>query len=213
MNAGEQVTVPVCEAFLEETEMYGVSRSSLQPSFGMAEACTCMTYNNQFEVAAASRLGRSAFVNLGPPVPGIEIRIANEDGETLAEEEVGRFQIRGPVITPGYLKNEEANKEAFVEDDWFNTGDIGFLRAGQLYLTGREKEMIIIRGANFYCYEVAVFQDRGQERTKQRTRNTSGDLLHGQHMHNHITICIRSTLLEKEKARSPSALWAQQERY
>ncbi|CAK9004222.1 Polyketide synthase PksJ (PKS) [Durusdinium trenchii] len=154
MNAGEQVTVPVCEAFLEETEMYGVSRSSLQPSFGMAEACTCMTYNNQFEVAAASRLGRSAFVNLGPPVPGIEIRIANEDGETLAEEEVGRFQIRGPVITPGYLKNEEANKEAFVEDDWFNTGDIGFLRAGQLYLTGREKEMIIIRGANFYCYEV-----------------------------------------------------------
>ena len=47
------------------------------------------------QVAAASRLGRSAFVNLGPPVPGIEIRIAGEEGETLLEEEVGRFQIRG----------------------------------------------------------------------------------------------------------------------
>lgn len=47
------------------------------------------------QVAAATRLGRSAFVNLGPPVPGIEIRIAGDDGETLPEEEVGRFQIRG----------------------------------------------------------------------------------------------------------------------
>ena len=46
------------------------------------------------------------------------------------------LDLLGPVITPGYLKNEEANKEAFVEDDWFNTGDSGFLRAGQLYRTG-----------------------------------------------------------------------------
>ena len=47
-------------------------------------------------MAAASRLGRSAFVNLGPPVPGIAIRIAGDNHETLPEEEVGRFQIRGP---------------------------------------------------------------------------------------------------------------------
>ncbi|CAE7649463.1 pksJ [Symbiodinium microadriaticum] len=154
MNAGEQVTIPVCEDFLEQTQRLGVRRAAMQPSFGMAEACTCMTYNNRFEVCGASRLGRPTFVNLGPPVPGIEIRIADDNGETLPEEEIGRFQIRGPVITPGYLNNEAANKEAFVGDDWFNTGDIGFIKEGQLYLTGREKEMIIVRGANFYCYEV-----------------------------------------------------------
>lgn len=50
-----------------------------------------------WQVAAASRLGRSAFVNLGPPVPGIAIRIASDDNATLPEEEVGRFQIRGAV--------------------------------------------------------------------------------------------------------------------
>eukprot|EP00439_Symbiodinium_sp_Y106_P025401 s5968_g3.t1 len=154
MNAGEQVTIPVCEDFLEQTQRLGVRRAAMQPSFGMAEACTCMTYNNRYEVSGASRLGRPTFVNLGPPVPGIEIRIADENGETLPEEEIGRFQIRGPVITPGYLNNAEANKEAFVGGDWFNTGDIGFIKEGQLYLTGREKEMIIVRGANFYCYEV-----------------------------------------------------------
>ena len=42
----------------------------------------------------------------------------------------------GPVITPGYLNNAEANREAFMDDDWFNTGDIGFIKAGRLYLTG-----------------------------------------------------------------------------
>merc|ERR1712217_122381 len=125
-----------------------------QPSFGMAEACTCMTYNSRFGMRSAARLGRSTFVNLGPPVPGVEIRIADDTDQTLPEEVVGRFQIRGAVITPGYWKNAEANTEAFVGDDWFNSGDIGFIKDGELYLTGREKEMIIIRGANFYCYEI-----------------------------------------------------------
>mmetsp|Transcript_9308 Transcript_9308/g.13759 ORF Transcript_9308/g.13759 Transcript_9308/m.13759 type:complete len:246 (+) Transcript_9308:22-759(+) len=103
---------------------------------------------------AGTRFGRTAFVNLGPPVPGIEIRIADEQHVTLDEEVIGRFQIRGPTITPGYFRNDEANAFAFVGDDWFNTGDIGFIKGGCLYLTGREKEMIIIRGANFYCYEI-----------------------------------------------------------
>mmetsp|Transcript_59074 Transcript_59074/g.169653 ORF Transcript_59074/g.169653 Transcript_59074/m.169653 type:complete len:780 (-) Transcript_59074:93-2432(-) len=154
MNAGEQVTIPVCEDFLEQTARFGVPRSAMQPSFGMAEACTCMTYNNEFDRRSATRLGRVAFVNLGPPVPGIEIRIADESHQTLPEEKTGRFQIRGPVVTPGYFKNDEANEAASVGDDWFNTGDVGFIKDGCLYLTGREKEMIIIRGANFYCYEI-----------------------------------------------------------
>eukprot|EP00747_Dinoflagellata_sp_TGD_P004517 gnl/TRDRNA2_/TRDRNA2_111527_c1_seq1.p1 gnl/TRDRNA2_/TRDRNA2_111527_c1~~gnl/TRDRNA2_/TRDRNA2_111527_c1_seq1.p1 ORF type:complete len:254 (-),score=30.39 gnl/TRDRNA2_/TRDRNA2_111527_c1_seq1:4-654(-) len=113
-----------------------------------------MTYNNEFETLPATRLGRSTFVNLGPPVPGVEIRITDDENRVVSEETVGRFQIRGAVVTPGYLHNEAANLEAFVGDDWFNTGDVGFISRGNLYLTGREKEMIIIRGANFYCYEI-----------------------------------------------------------
>lgn len=154
MNAGEQVTLPVCEEFLERTRRFGVQRKTMQPAFGMAEACTCMTYNSDFATLSTTRLGRSTFINLGPPVPGVEIRIADADNQTLPEEVVGRFQIRGEVITPGYYQNDEANREAFVTDGWFNTGDVGFMKDGQLFLTGREKEMIIVRGANFYCYEI-----------------------------------------------------------
>ena len=172
MNAGEQVTFPVVREFLERVAPFGVSQRAMQPSFGMAEACTCMTYANDFSFATgAQRFLKSsiagllqptsaedssavAFVDLGPPVPGVQIRITDGNNQVLPEGRIGRFQIKGDVITPGYLYNEEANREAFVGDGWFNSGDLGFILGGRLTLTGREKEMIIVRGANFYCYEI-----------------------------------------------------------
>ena len=72
----------------------------------------------------------------------------------LPENRIGRLQIKGPVVTPGYFNNESANQDAFVGAGWFNSGDLGFISDGELYLTGREKETIVIRGAKFYCYEV-----------------------------------------------------------
>ncbi|MBT6180185.1 MAG: SDR family NAD(P)-dependent oxidoreductase, partial [Deltaproteobacteria bacterium] len=172
MNAGEQVTLPVVKGFLEAVEPFGVPQKAMQPSFGMAEACTCMTFCNDFSVETGAKFFTKAslgnvlnpangsdphtinFIDLGPPVPGIEIRITDGENKQVCERKIGRFQIRGPVITPGYLHNDKANAEAFVGDDWFNSGDLGFIHEGRLYLTGREKEMIIIRGANFYCYEI-----------------------------------------------------------
>jgi acyl-CoA synthetase (AMP-forming)/AMP-acid ligase II/acyl carrier protein len=173
MNAGEQVTLPVLQEFLAQTAGFGVAPQSLQPSFGMAEVCTCMTYQTAFDEATGvhfvdkSSLGgalrftdgaeagrTAAFVDLGPPMPGVEIRIADAENAVVPEGTVGRFQIRGASVTPGYVDNDEANREAFVGDGWFNSGDLGFIRRGRLTLTGREKEMIIVRGANFYCYEI-----------------------------------------------------------
>ena len=172
MNAGEQVTLPVVRGFLESVERFGVPQHAMQPSFGMAEACTCMTFCNDFSVEGGAKFFTKAslggvldpassedphtinFIDLGPPVPGIEIRITDAENEVVCERKIGRFQIRGPVITPGYLHNHKANAEAFVGDEWFNSGDLGFIHEGRLFLTGREKEMIIIRSANFYCYEI-----------------------------------------------------------
>ncbi|MCC6557952.1 MAG: amino acid adenylation domain-containing protein, partial [Polyangiaceae bacterium] len=176
MNAGEQVTLDVVRDFLRRVEPFGVRPRAMQPAFGMAEVCTCMTYNNDFDAArgvhwvAKSSLGGPLhffdgdpaergsaaipFVDLGPPVPGVEIRIAGADDRVVPEGVIGRLQIRGAVVTPGYLRNEPANREAFVGDGWFNSGDLGFIKGGRLTLTGREKETIIVRGANFYCYEI-----------------------------------------------------------
>ncbi len=172
MNAGEQVTLPVTKEFLELTRRFGIDENVMQPAFGMAEVCTCMTYCNDFSVEKSvhhikkaslntqlERMEQSDihtvdFIDLGPPSPGIEIRITDKENNTVNENVIGRFQIRGKTTTPGYLNNEKANKEAYIGDDWFNTGDIGFMHNGRLTLTGREKEIILIRGANFYCYEI-----------------------------------------------------------
>lgn len=185
MNAGEQVTLPVIREFLELVAPFGVSPQAMQPAFGMAEVCTCMTYQNQFDYESGvhrivkSSLGSQLkqasgneaeaieFIDLGRPVPGVQIRITDQDNQLVAEGVVGRLQIKGGVVTPGYLNNEAANAEAFVGDGWFNSGDLGFIRDGRLVLTGREKELIIINGANFYCYEIedVVNQIAGVEPT------------------------------------------------
>ena len=171
MNAGEQVTRPVVDEFLRRLAPYGVGPDAMQPAFGMAEVSTCMTYQNGVDDesvihrVAKSSLGATlrpaagdepsvTFVGLGPPMPGVEIRIADERNQVVAERVIGRLQIRGRVVMPGYLDNAEANAEAFVGDGWFDSGDLGFMDGGRLALTGRAKETIIIRGANFYCYEV-----------------------------------------------------------
>ena len=172
MNAGEQVTGVVVADFLARLKPFGVNELVMQPAFGMAEVCTCMTYENRFANSTGPRRflkstlatdlqetretgpTTTEFVSLGPVMPGVEIRIANSKNEILREGVIGRLQIRGTVVTPGYLKNEEANRDAFVGEGWFNTGDLGFILDKNLFITGREKEMIIVRGANFYCYEI-----------------------------------------------------------
>jgi amino acid adenylation domain-containing protein len=171
MNAGEQVTFPVVHDFLTKVAPFKVPAHAMQPAFGMAEVCTCMTYQNQFSLeTGVHRFDKSSlsghlkkskeeapaidFVDLGSPMPGVQIRITDQDNQLLPEGVIGRLQIKGQVVTPGYFNNPAANQEAFVGDGWFNTGDLGFILNGRLTLTGREKEIIIIHGANFYCYEI-----------------------------------------------------------
>lgn len=172
LNAGEQVTVPVAEEFLRRTAPFGVRRGTMQPAFGMAEIATGVAYSNDWatwsgyrKIAKSSLAGMLEeavpgdpeaieFVDLGPVIPGNELRIVGADGQVVPEFVIGQLQIRSVQVTPGYLYNDEANREAFAGDGWFNSGDLAFLKDGRLTITGRQKEMIIVRGANFYCYEL-----------------------------------------------------------
>ncbi len=170
LNAGEQVLAPVVRAFTAALQPYGLHADAVQPSFGMAEACTCMTFNNEssellsvhyrttddaniLDVVPAQQSEHS-FVDLGATMPGVEVRITDSNNQLVKEGVIGRMQLRGPVITPGYLNNPDANAEAFVGDGWFNSGDLGFIWNKRLSITGREKEMIVINGANYYCFEL-----------------------------------------------------------
>ena len=72
-----------------------------------------------------------------------------EDGAVLDEGRVGEIRIKGPSISPGYFGNPQATRESW-RDGWFHTGDLGYFRAGQLFVCGRIKDLIIVRGANYY---------------------------------------------------------------
>ncbi|MCC6177962.1 MAG: SDR family NAD(P)-dependent oxidoreductase, partial [Chloroflexi bacterium] len=172
LNGGEQVTLPVVRDFLGRVSRFGVAPTAMQPAFGMAETCTAFTYENSFDpetvpqrLRKSSLGGRIEFaaegdesavtlIGVGRPVPGMQIRIVDDGNRLLPEGVIGRFQVKGVSITPGYLNNAEANADAFIGDGWFNTGDLGFILDGALTITGRAKETIVIRGANFFCYEI-----------------------------------------------------------
>jgi acyl-CoA synthetase (AMP-forming)/AMP-acid ligase II len=85
-------------------------------------------------------------------VPGSEVEVRGANGETLAERKVGRIFTRGPSVMAGYFGQPEATARA-VRDGWLDTGDLGFVADGELYVCGREKELIIIRGANHGAHE------------------------------------------------------------
>lgn len=95
----------------------------------------------------------------------------------MPEGTVGRLQVRGATVMRGYFDDEAASRAVLGADGWLTSGNLGFLRAGRLSLTGREKEMIIIRGANFPCHGieevaggVAAWSRPGWARARSPTR-------------------------------------------
>ena len=89
----------------------------------------------------------------GPPIPGIEIAIGGEDIATAPDTAVGEILLRGPFVFDGYFDAPGLTAAAF-RDDWYKTGDIGFLRGGELFICGRLKELVIVNGRNFYCHDI-----------------------------------------------------------
>jgi len=98
--------------------------------------------------------------SVGPPLPGVEVRVANEHGAALATGEVGGVEVRGPNVFAGYWKRPELSATEFTPDGFFRTGDLGcFDEDGYLRLVGRSKDLVISGGLNVYPVEVEEVLD------------------------------------------------------
>lgn len=151
MNAGEVVVAAAARRFLHALEPFGLPQDVMHPGWGMSETCSVVT---DVSLAARPVPGEGTFVSCGLPYPGFAMRVVDDSGTVLAEGDAGRLQVRGTSVTGGYHDNPGANAEAFTEDGWFDTGDLAFLRAGELYITGRAKDVIIVNGVNHYSHEI-----------------------------------------------------------
>jgi len=120
---------------------------STSNAYGLTESSSVATV-----ISGTDALAKPTSV--GPPVPVVEIRIADPSGAEVAQGATGEVLIRGPIIMPGYWGKPEATAETVI-DGWLHTGDIGRVdEDGYLYITDRAKDMIIRGGENIYCVEI-----------------------------------------------------------
>ncbi|MGA4900859.1 SDR family NAD(P)-dependent oxidoreductase [Streptomyces griseoincarnatus] len=168
-NAGEAVVARTARRFLELLVPHGLPPTAMVACWGMSETSSGVTYSaldardpsagtialdphsldGQLATLPPKAAGAVLLTEVGPPIPGVTLRIVDAQGEVLPEGRIGRLQIAGDTLLREYHRNPEANSAAFTHDGWFDTGDLAFLRNGRLTLTGREKDMVIVNGANY----------------------------------------------------------------
>src|SRR5262249_14578197 len=95
-----------------------------------------------------------SFVSVGSVIPGCEVRIAGNDDAPLPPGRIGHILIRGSNVTGGYYEEPAVNAETFTGDGWLRTGDLGLVVDGELYITGRAKEIIFVNGQNYYPHDL-----------------------------------------------------------
>jgi acyl-CoA synthetase (AMP-forming)/AMP-acid ligase II/acyl carrier protein len=172
-NGAEPISIPLCNEFLARLLPVGLAQESMYPVYGLAEASLAVTFppaGKVFRAICVRRdcLGMGEIVQLvspgspdavsfaieGVPVPGCDVRIADEHSLAVAEDTIGAIQIRGENVTAGYYRDEISNATALVGDGWLDTGDMGFLHQGELVVTGRRKDIIFAHGINYYPHDL-----------------------------------------------------------
>ena len=170
-NGSEAVLPDTIRHFAARFAKYGFRQEAMAPVYGLAENAVGLAFPplgrppiiDRIDRAALTRQGRALpaapddltaleFVACGRPLPGHEIRIIDATSE-LSEREEGRLQFRGPSATRGYLDNPAKNRELF-DGDWLNSGDLAYIAGGDVYITGRSKDIIIRAGRHIYPEEI-----------------------------------------------------------
>lgn len=159
ISGGEANVTETCDAVTRLLAKHNALKSFIRPGFGMTETCAGSIYG--LDCPAYDIKRRSEFTSLGSTVPGLFMRVVKEDGSVALANEVGDLQVSGPVVFQGYYNNQSATEEAFTKDNWFITGDRAYIDvAGNLSLSGRAKESIIINGVKHFPHEIeAAIED------------------------------------------------------
>ena len=160
LNGAEPISPAVLHAFADRFARWGLRREALNPVYGLSEASLAVTFSpsgRTFRCARidAHHLARSGDVrtgsrdlpSVGTPVPGAEVEVRSEHNEVVEVGRVGKVWVRALSVMPGYFDAPERT-ERVLRDGWLDTGDLGFVLDGELHLSGRAKELVILRGAN-----------------------------------------------------------------
>jgi fatty-acyl-CoA synthase len=168
-NGADMIRPDVMQSFVNAFAPAGFRAAAFTPSYGLAEATLAVTVmppgeGIRVELVEEERLSGSkrdlsrparyrAIVNCGRPLPDMEVEIRGENGARKKDRQIGKVWCRGPSVMHSYFQNEEATAECLV-GGWLDTGDMGYMAAGYLFIVGRAKDMIIINGKNHWPQDI-----------------------------------------------------------
>ncbi|MBG9733430.1 non-ribosomal peptide synthetase [Paenibacillus alvei] len=170
-NGAEPISAELAARFMAALAPCGLKQNAMFPVYGMAEACLAVTFPPVGDELNTMHLNREhlslgsvvketeagegvSFVDVGSPVDDCCIYIGDSSGTELAELIIGEIYLKGRNVTSGYYNNESATAERITSTGWLRTGDLGFMRNGRLYVTGRVKDILFVNGQNVYPHDI-----------------------------------------------------------
>ena len=169
-NGADMIRPDVMQAFVDSFDAAGFKASAFCPSYGLAEATLAVSLmppgeGIRLELVEENELSGGtadhkrprryrAVVNCGKPVTGMEIEIRGPGGELLPDRGIGKVYVRGQSVMHSYFRDEESTKACLSDDGWLDTGDMGYMSSGYIFIVGRAKDMIIINGRNHWPQDI-----------------------------------------------------------
>ncbi|MBC7160222.1 MAG: fatty acyl-AMP ligase [Porphyrobacter sp.] len=168
-NGADMIRPDVMQSFVNAFAPAGFRAAAFTPSYGLAEATLAVTVmppgeGIRVELVEEERLSGTrrdlsrparyrAIVNCGKPLPDMEVQIRDAHGRPRKDRQIGTVWCRGPSVMHSYFRNDAATAECLV-DGWLDTGDMGYMANGYLFIVGRAKDMIIINGKNHWPQDI-----------------------------------------------------------
>jgi len=171
-NGAESVSPETLNNFGQRFETFCFNKKAMMPVYGLAESTVGLAFPPLQRGPVIDGIERNTFmrtgfanptpaedecalrfVSSGPPLPNHQIRVIDPAGHELPERHEGRLEFRGPSSTSGYYRDAEKTKSLF-DEEWLDTGDLAYIANGELFITGRIKDIIIRAGRNIYPHEL-----------------------------------------------------------
>ena len=178
-NGAEPISVELCDEFLTRLAPARLDRNTMYPVYGLAEASLAVSFppvgaplrtltlnrhrmnpGDPIEQVARDDPHALSLVSEGKAIPYTRVRIAGDDDQELPEDRIGHVHMTGDNVTRGYFEDPAANAAAFTADGWLRTGDLGLRHGGDLYISGRAKEIIFVNGQNYYPHDLEGIAQR-----------------------------------------------------
>jgi fatty-acyl-CoA synthase len=174
-NGADMIRPEVMQAFVDSFDAAGFKAGAFCPSYGLAEATLAVSLmppgeGIRLELVEENELSGGApeddtnadkrprryraVVNCGKPVTGMAIEIRGDDGEVLPDRGIGKVYVRGASVMHSYFRDQEATDACLSADNWLDTGDMGYMSKGYIFIVGRAKDMIIINGRNHWPQDI-----------------------------------------------------------